>query len=428
MTGNHRHINQPHTLSRRDYIGSYLFEDNQFERYQLAEGYITPDGVYHAYIPDYQGNIVGVYNTSPNSITSIGSPLDQHTRYYPYGLPFADSGNPTVNRRKYGAKELTPDLGLNAYDFEARTLAPAFPMFSQQDPLAEKYYPLSPYLYCAGNPVNFIDPTGLSTRVEKLDDGCYQVIGGDLTDNDNNIYVYSADKNGQYTVKEQSIGVTTSITSFYNSDNGKWSDAIINTNDQSGVEFLSCIMNSLPTLDDYIINARTKRPYDFKNTNGTRDAIDGIDIYRGMPIGKTKNGQIIYTSARDIGNIAAGYVAAANGIPWPLARTAFDVYQSISSENLEIEGVSTQNAELYGWIMGYNSTTMSQKLNNLGNSVISSANRPLNYLTKQVSSYFYQKMYEVASPVCKYLMIKAASSGYRYLRRKVEYFKRKLGF
>ena len=148
------------TLSRRDYLGPYLFEDNEFDRYQLTEGYVTPDDDFHAYIPDYQGNIVGVYNTSPNAITSIDSPLDQHTRYYPYGLPFADASNPTANRRKYGAKELTPDLGLNAYDFEARTLTPAFPAFAQPDPLAEKYYPLSPYLYCAGNPINFVDPDG----------------------------------------------------------------------------------------------------------------------------------------------------------------------------------------------------------------------------------------------------------------------------
>ena len=28
------------------------------------------------------------------------------------------------------------------------------------DPLAEKYYTISPYAYCAGNPVKYIDPTG----------------------------------------------------------------------------------------------------------------------------------------------------------------------------------------------------------------------------------------------------------------------------
>ena len=30
----------------------------------------------------------------------------------------------------------------------------------QQDPLSEKYYNISPYAYCANNPVNFVDPDG----------------------------------------------------------------------------------------------------------------------------------------------------------------------------------------------------------------------------------------------------------------------------
>jgi hypothetical protein len=35
------------------------------------------------------------------------------------------------------------------------------PMFTTQDPLAEKYYSLSPYMYCAGNPLRYIDPNGM---------------------------------------------------------------------------------------------------------------------------------------------------------------------------------------------------------------------------------------------------------------------------
>ena len=50
--------------------------------------------------------------------------------------------------------------GLNLYDFEARFYDPALCQFPEADPLAEDYCPLSPYLYCAANPILFVDPTG----------------------------------------------------------------------------------------------------------------------------------------------------------------------------------------------------------------------------------------------------------------------------
>ena len=71
------------------------------------------------------------------------------------------------------------------------------------------------------------------------------------------------------------------------------------------------------TLDDCIDKARNNRPCDFKVTNGSESvvSIDLKYVYRGMSIGKTAFGQEIYTSTWDIGNIAAGIVAAKNGIP-----------------------------------------------------------------------------------------------------------------
>ncbi len=57
--------------------------------------------------------------------------------------------------------------GYDTYDYGARGYYPAIGRFTSVDPLAEKYYSISPYAYCAGNPVNAIDP-----------DGCQIIVGG----------------------------------------------------------------------------------------------------------------------------------------------------------------------------------------------------------------------------------------------------------
>ena len=46
-------------------------------------------------------------------------------------------------------------------DFGARLYDPRTAAWLSQDPMAEKYYPISPYAYCAGNPVNLVDPDGM---------------------------------------------------------------------------------------------------------------------------------------------------------------------------------------------------------------------------------------------------------------------------
>ena len=251
-------------------------------------------------------------------------------------------------------------------------------MWLSVDPLADKYPSISPYDYCIWNPVKLVDPDGKETYVTQNEDGTYRVIGGKLN-NDRNIYLYKKDKDGKYTIRCKSIGKTTSTTSFYNSDanNGKgaWAiGSIIDPNDHSGLDFLNrIVIGNPPLFDDYIVHARNGRKYDFKVTNGENNPIPDIDIYRGMPIGGNAAGETFYSSARDIGNIAAGYIAAANGMPWFLSRMAFDTYQSYISGRPSIEGKSTQNAEYYGWHAGYNpiNNSITQKLSNFIRSIIS---------------------------------------------------------
>lgn len=49
--------------------------------------------------------------------------------------------------------------GVPALDYGARLYSAGIGRWLSQDPLGEEYYWLSPYSYCAGNPVDFVDPT-----------------------------------------------------------------------------------------------------------------------------------------------------------------------------------------------------------------------------------------------------------------------------
>ena len=55
--------------------------------------------------------------------------------------------------------------GLNTYDYGARQYNPVTARWDRVDPLCEKYYDVSPYVYCANNPIKLIDENGDSTRV-----------------------------------------------------------------------------------------------------------------------------------------------------------------------------------------------------------------------------------------------------------------------
>ena len=131
------------------------------KRVYNAEGYAenstSTNPIYNYYRKDHLGNIREV-----NTYGSSG-PFNQRTQYYPSGLPWAynSDDNPGFQSRKYNGKEFVEMHGLDTYDYGARGYYPAMGRFTTVDPLAEKYYSISPYAYCAGNPVNRFDPDGM---------------------------------------------------------------------------------------------------------------------------------------------------------------------------------------------------------------------------------------------------------------------------
>ena len=73
------------------------------------------------------------------------------------GLDFAYYGyNATLPKDAFNAKELDEETGM--YYYEARYYKP--PVFTSRDPMFEKYFWMTPYAYCANNPVKYVDPSG----------------------------------------------------------------------------------------------------------------------------------------------------------------------------------------------------------------------------------------------------------------------------
>ena len=141
------------TTTTTDYCGNVIYENGTQKLLLTEEGYINLAGTqqYHYYLKDHQGNNRVVINQSGT--------VEETNHYYPFGGVFGTTGN--TQPYKYNGKEFDTKKGLNWYDYGARHYDAALGRFTTNDPLAEKYYSMSPYTYCADNPVKFIDPNGM---------------------------------------------------------------------------------------------------------------------------------------------------------------------------------------------------------------------------------------------------------------------------
>jgi RHS repeat-associated protein len=84
----------------------------------------------------------------------------------------------------FNAKELDEENGM--YYYSARYYNP--PTFISRDPLFEKHPTLSPYAYCANNPLKYVDPTGMEAELGDFYDQKGNYIGTDGID-DGKVYV-----------------------------------------------------------------------------------------------------------------------------------------------------------------------------------------------------------------------------------------------
>ena len=144
----------PDVRERTDYVGNLIYDRTSLQKVLFDGGYVDMSGdspEYRFFVTDHLGN--------NRLVADAAGTILQTNHYDPYGesLPdgsAVDSGNPY----KWGGKEYD-DKAL-AYDFGARHYTSSIPRWTTMDPLCEKYYSISPYAYCAGNPMRYTDLTG----------------------------------------------------------------------------------------------------------------------------------------------------------------------------------------------------------------------------------------------------------------------------
>jgi RHS repeat-associated protein len=180
-----------------DYLDGFQYVNQMLNFFPHSEGYVNVEGTdeegykfFYVYnYTDHLGNIRVSYGLEPYSRT-LKTLEENH--YYPFGLKHTNyntykrkftkeeepidpppgtlgtdykikqvlSGEMVAYKYKYNGKEWQDELGLNFYDYGARNYDPAIGRWMNIDPLAEKYFNLSPYNYVANNPIIFIDPDG----------------------------------------------------------------------------------------------------------------------------------------------------------------------------------------------------------------------------------------------------------------------------
>ena len=199
------------------YYDNFEFYDRNLSegKFYFGNGYVSfhsGGGLnYSAIISDYRGSTRVVVET--NNICSTGN-IVQANSYYPSGALVTapntyiqlNSSSADVQTHKFLGKELDRMHGLDWFDLGARSYDAKVASFTSVDPLCEMHYHISPYAYCAGNPIKYIDPDGCDTLNITLNQGKWSFDAPIIAKGDDIFNVIIDDQKTTYTFSEHIWG------------------------------------------------------------------------------------------------------------------------------------------------------------------------------------------------------------------------------
>ena len=158
------------SVTTRDYCENIIYKNGVPERIITPDGYILAGNT----TPSMWMRIFQIKDHAGNVRAEAGSPFLTYTSgtcapnfsgdYYPYGQEATPKNGQSLPNpapvNLYAGNEFER-TNVRMYDFHARWYDQQTGRFGGQDPLAEDNYSVSPYIYCDGDPINFVDPWGL---------------------------------------------------------------------------------------------------------------------------------------------------------------------------------------------------------------------------------------------------------------------------
>jgi RHS repeat-associated protein len=240
--------------------------------------------------------------------------LVQQADYYPFGYTLRrnDFGSQHPNRRLFGGKELQDETiagnTLDWYDFEARMYDPVIGRFLTTDPMAEKYYSITPYGYCTNNPINIVDNSGKEWTYAISDNGNVVInlelnfsVNGDFSSEQINSFKQAIAAQFQNTLYESSNGTITGNITFYDNnpnivqslvldylaDNGiggttSYFHSSVNLSNSSG-KLKNTSDLGIDAIHEVLHTLRLDHPFEITQSADTKLIRTGIDSYASTP-------------------------------------------------------------------------------------------------------------------------------------------------
>lgn len=216
-------VTQGTTITSTNYLGGYQYTKPHLGTWALqffptAEGYVKNTVVNgantYSYVfnyTDHLGNVRLSYSDVDKNGTIATTEILDESHYYPFGLKHSGYNDRLVTdyKYKYNKKEFQDEMGLNMYDYGARSYDPALGRWMTIDPLAENSRRWTPYNYAYDNPVCFVDPDGRQA-----------------------VYNWTGKNKGQYTDNGKVVDFNEALASYgINSGSNSSKDIVVTADD-----------------------------------------------------------------------------------------------------------------------------------------------------------------------------------------------------